>query len=99
MLAPKDSGAYDWLSVAETRRRHTVAANSKPKTVIAERCLMNIPSPKEVVKTWVNAFNAADAEAISGLYHADAVNHQIAKSPAEGREPSMQCSGGSSKRR
>ena len=43
-------------------------------------------SPKQVVCRWVDAFNSADAEAISGLYHEDAVNHQVANEPVEGAE-------------
>ncbi len=42
-------------------------------------------SPKEVVLAWVDAFNRADIDAISALYAADAVNHQVAYSPVSGR--------------
>ena len=42
--------------------------------------------PKEVVERWVAAFNAGDAEAIAGLYHEDAVNHQVVNEPVVGRE-------------
>ena len=41
--------------------------------------------PKEVVQLWVAAFNAGDADAIAALYHADAVNHQVANAPVTGR--------------
>ncbi len=41
--------------------------------------------PKEVVQLWVAAFNAGDADAIAVLYHADAVNHQVANAPVTGR--------------
>ncbi len=41
--------------------------------------------PKEVVQLWVAAFNAGDAGAIAALYHADAVNHQVANAPVTGR--------------
>lgn len=41
--------------------------------------------PKEVVQLWVAAFNAGDADAITALYHADAVNHQVANAPVTGR--------------
>lgn len=41
--------------------------------------------PKEVVKRWVDAFNAADVEAVVGLYAENAVNHQVANKPVEGR--------------
>ena len=41
--------------------------------------------PTEVVKAWVDAFNQADAEALSGFYREDAVNHQVAEAPVIGR--------------
>ena len=42
--------------------------------------------PKEVVCRWVDAFNAHDAEAAANLYHDNAVNHQVANEPVEGKE-------------
>jgi limonene-1,2-epoxide hydrolase len=42
-------------------------------------------SPKDVVRAWVAAFNAADVDALCGLYAEDAVNHQVAYAPMEGR--------------
>ncbi len=42
--------------------------------------------PKDVVTAWVEAFNRADADALAALYHDDAVNHQVAQDPVEGRE-------------
>jgi limonene-1,2-epoxide hydrolase len=44
-----------------------------------------MPSPKDAVRLWVDAFNTGDAEAVAALYHEDAVNHQIAYGPMEGR--------------
>jgi limonene-1,2-epoxide hydrolase len=41
--------------------------------------------PKEVVLAWVDAFNRADVETITTMYAVDAVNHQVAESPVEGR--------------
>ena len=43
-------------------------------------------SPKEIVIRWVEAFNAADVERLVSMYHEDAVNHQVAETPVEGRE-------------
>jgi ketosteroid isomerase-like protein len=43
-------------------------------------------SAKDVVKTWVNAFNRADVDALTELYQEDAVNHQVANDPIEGCE-------------
>lgn len=42
-------------------------------------------SPREVVENWVACFNAADVDGLSALYGEDAVNHQIAEAPVEGR--------------
>jgi limonene-1,2-epoxide hydrolase len=41
--------------------------------------------PREVVRAWVEAFNRADAGELAGFYHEDAVNHQVAEAPVEGR--------------
>ncbi len=43
-------------------------------------------SPREVVKAWVEAFNRRDIERLLSLYRDDAVNHQVALEPVEGRE-------------
>jgi ketosteroid isomerase-like protein len=42
--------------------------------------------PRELVKTWIEAFNQADADALGALYHADATNHQVTQDPVEGRD-------------
>ena len=42
-------------------------------------------TPKDVVARWVELFNAGDADALAALYHDDAVNHQVAETPVEGR--------------
>jgi limonene-1,2-epoxide hydrolase len=42
-------------------------------------------SPAEVLDRWIEAFNAADADAIAALYHEDAVNHQVVWEPMVGR--------------
>jgi limonene-1,2-epoxide hydrolase len=41
--------------------------------------------PNEIVRAWVDAFNKADAVALAALYAEDAVNHQVANDPVEGR--------------
>ena len=41
---------------------------------------------KQVVKTWVERFNARDAAGLAELYHDDAINHQVTQGPVEGRE-------------
>jgi len=41
--------------------------------------------PKELIEKWVLAFNKGDAELISSFYSEDAVNHQVANAPIEGK--------------
>jgi limonene-1,2-epoxide hydrolase len=41
--------------------------------------------PKELVLKWIEAFNAGDAQKISELYAENAVNHQVANEPVEGK--------------
>jgi limonene-1,2-epoxide hydrolase len=41
--------------------------------------------PKDVVKAWIDAFNQGDADKIASFYNEDAVNHQVANAPVEGR--------------
>ncbi|HEX9011075.1 MAG TPA: nuclear transport factor 2 family protein [Holophagaceae bacterium] len=42
--------------------------------------------PKDVVTAWVAAFNRKDVDALAAMYAEDAVNHQVAEAPVEGRE-------------
>lgn len=42
-------------------------------------------SPKEVVQAWIEAFNRADVEALASFYRDDAINHQVAERPVQGR--------------
>jgi limonene-1,2-epoxide hydrolase len=42
--------------------------------------------PRDIVKAWVDAFNRRDVEALAAFYADDAINHQVAESPVEGRE-------------
>lgn len=44
------------------------------------------PQPKKLLRTWIDAFNRGDADALAALYHPDAVNHQVAEEPVAGRE-------------
>lgn len=44
------------------------------------------PSPKDVVNSWVEAFNRADIDALAGLYADDAINHQVMFDPVVGRD-------------
>ena len=42
--------------------------------------------PKETVSAWVEAFNKADVGALAEFYHEDAINHQVANDPIEGKQ-------------
>lgn len=42
-------------------------------------------SPKEVLRQFVKHFNKADVESLTNLYADDAVNHQVANDPVEGK--------------
>lgn len=41
--------------------------------------------PKELISLWVEAFNRGHAVEIAEFYAEDAVNHQVAQSPVEGK--------------
>ena len=43
-------------------------------------------SPKEVVEKFVQAFNDADYDLLANLYAENAINHQVAEEPVEGRK-------------
>lgn len=43
-------------------------------------------TPKQLVETWVQRFNAGDAGGLAALYHEDAVNHQVTQEPIVGRD-------------
>jgi len=47
---------------------------------------MTRPAPKALVAAWVEAFNRKDVDALAAMYVEDAVNHQVAEAPVEGRE-------------
>lgn len=42
--------------------------------------------PKEILKKWIDCFNASDVAGIAALYADDAVNHQVANAPVVGKE-------------
>jgi limonene-1,2-epoxide hydrolase len=42
--------------------------------------------PRELVQSWVEAFNRGDADALAAFYTEDAINHQVAESPVQGRD-------------
>lgn len=53
----------------------------------AVKIMWEVPSvsPKEILNRWIGLFNAADAHGIAELYADDAVNHQVANEPVEGK--------------
>lgn len=46
----------------------------------------HVMGPRQLVQEWVEAFNRADVDALTSFYSDDAVNHQVAESPVQGRE-------------
>ena len=43
-------------------------------------------TPKQLLQKWIEAFNHADADRLANLYHDDAINHQVANEPVNGKE-------------
>ena len=43
-------------------------------------------TPRELIRRWVEHFNAGDAEALAALYADEAVNHQVTQEPVKGKE-------------
>jgi len=43
-------------------------------------------TPRQLVQAWVEAFNRADVDALASFYTTDAVNHQVAETPVQGRD-------------
>jgi len=41
--------------------------------------------PKQLVEKWVQTFNDGDADELAQLYSSNAINHQVAEAPVEGR--------------
>lgn len=41
---------------------------------------------KALINRWVQLFNAGDANGLAEMYRPEAVNHQVANEPVEGRE-------------
>lgn len=42
-------------------------------------------TPRNLVEQWVAAFNRADADALAAFYADNAINHQVAEEPVQGR--------------
>lgn len=41
--------------------------------------------PRQLVLAWVEAFNRADVETLAAFYTENAINHQVAEAPVQGR--------------
>jgi limonene-1,2-epoxide hydrolase len=41
--------------------------------------------PRDIVASWVEAFNSANVKSLTAMYAEDAVNHQAPESPVRGR--------------
>lgn len=51
----------------------------------ADGHLEHTMTPRELVQSWVEAFNLGNAGALADFYSDDAVNHQVAEEPVVGR--------------
>lgn len=49
-------------------------------------------NPKALIFEWVDAFNKGDADRIADFYAENAINHQVANEPVEGKEAIGKCS-------
>ena len=43
-------------------------------------------TPRAVLEKWIALFNVADVDGLASLYAQDAINHQVALEPLQGRE-------------
>jgi len=46
----------------------------------------NNMKPQQLIEQWVKAFNRGNANQIAEFYHEDAINHQVASEPIEGKQ-------------
>src|SRR3979490_2858318 len=69
-------------------RRKTVCARGAYQALLAGRSTSPLErmTPRQLVQAWVEAFNRADVDALASFYTTDAVNHQVAETPVQGRE-------------
>ena len=42
-------------------------------------------TPKQIIQSWVDTFNTADAKLMAEYYHEDATNHQVNQDPIVGK--------------
>ena len=67
------------------RKALRILCNSLTLRKIDEWNRDKIMTPKEVLRKWIDCFNAADAAGLADLYAEDAVNHQVANEPVVGK--------------
>jgi hypothetical protein len=65
---------------------HASARNVSIPGSLTQLCQEFFMLPKDVVTAWVSTFNRADVETLAGFYREDAINHQVAEQPVEGRD-------------
>ncbi len=53
--------------------------------VLYKRKIGGDVSPKEILLNWIDAFNSANAKALSEFYAEEAVNHQVVTDPVRGK--------------
>jgi len=47
---------------------------------------LNTMKPIDILHMWIKAFNNADVEMIAELYDDNAINHQVANAPVQGKQ-------------
>jgi len=71
---------------AKERKKRRIALLRNENSSKNRPTSLNDTSPKQLVSRWIELFNKADVSGLSELYHDDAINHQVANEPVEGKE-------------
>lgn len=80
----KDIASLAQHSESEIAGWHGIGKNAMASICDALQCYE--ASPKVTLSRWIEAFNRADADALTAMYAEDAVNHQVANEPVIGCE-------------
>ena len=78
--------AVDWFHLLVRPRNAKFAVFESATIHLCRHFSASKMTPREIVQSWVAAFNRQDSDALAGMYAVDAVNHQVAESPVQGRE-------------
>ena len=83
-------GDAAWPRVRVTKPLRRGCSESSPDYNLAlfmteSQCRRKPLTPQECVVKWLDAFNAADTDRLTDLYSENAINHQVAEQPVEGR--------------